>query len=107
MTNSTKRTNQSSIRYSDRTAEIINAFPGNSFNDKLEKLILHCYDELPRVNQELDRVRQMTKDELDSYNQLARSMREMSGLRNVIETIERYGNKASKMIEDMIKECNT
>lgn len=40
------RTNSRSFRYSDRVAEILENFEGDSLNDKFNNLVIYCFDEV-------------------------------------------------------------
>lgn len=42
------RTNSRSFRYSDRVAEILENFEGDSLNDKFNNLVIYCFDEVPK-----------------------------------------------------------
>lgn len=42
------RTNSRSFRYSDRVAEILENFEGDSLNDKFNNLVIYCFNEVPK-----------------------------------------------------------
>lgn len=47
------KNNQKCVRLSDEVLNIVEASPGNGFNEKFEKLVLHAYFSVPEREKQL------------------------------------------------------
>ncbi len=56
------KTHIRSFRYSDKTAEILEAQPGDSLNAKFEGLVRTCFLELGEKQKQLDRINALIKN---------------------------------------------
>lgn len=91
-----KKVNQSSLRYTDTVAKIINDFEGKYFAEKFENLVLHCYTELPKLNKEIE----------DKQNQLAYKQQELENIDNeirkhksILKDLQELENTLKRLIE--------
>lgn len=56
------KNNIRSFRFSDEVAAIIERFEGASFNDKLERIILHCFWERGKIEEDIKTQRRRLAD---------------------------------------------
>ena len=66
------KSNIRSFRYSDEVAGILEAFTGNSLNEKFENIILYCFWERKRIDKEIA----YRRKELDRLHEECREARD-------------------------------
>ena len=98
------KNNHKTIRYSDRFGEIVESYKGNSFNEKLENMVLFCHDEVPRVEKQLKRIKDDIEKEWRSLLEVQQRMRDMKQLRNTLDRLQEYGEIAAKKAEAMAED---
>lgn len=106
------KSNLRSFRYSDEVAGILEAYKGDSFNQKFENLVLHCFWEGKRIDAQIaqkqkdyDNLCQKARDKyaelmsLDSL--LMEKKRLISALDRVASDAEAYESKLEKAVTQM------
>jgi len=91
------------IRLDPRFIEIVEGYEGKSFSDKLHNLVYFCVDEVPKAKKRLSSIQQDIEKETDRYYKAMARMRDFSNLRNIIEDLERLGNRAAQHIEKFVE----
>jgi len=84
------KSNLRSFRYSDRVAEILEGFEGNSLNEKFENLVLYCFDEVPRTQRRLHMLNQEISSKVATLNSFDRQIRELDEMIKNIKSTQFY-----------------
>lgn len=71
------RTNSRSFRYSDRVAEILENFGGDSLNDKFNNLVIYCFNEVPKRQKEIVRLDDEIKLKKEKIRKLSEKTRQI------------------------------
>lgn len=80
-----QKNNIRSIRFSDDLAELIDRQTGDTFTQKFENLITRCVWELPRKEEEIQRIEKQIQIKKEEMEELYKSVRT---LRRTKETID-------------------
>ena len=80
-----KKSNIRSIRISDQMAELIDQQVGSNFTEKWENLVTRCVWELPKKEEELDRLEKRIQDK---QNQLAKADSRYARMLNHLRALE-------------------
>lgn len=88
------KNNIRSIRISDEIAELIDRQAGANFTEKWENLVTRCVWELPKKEEELQRLdeaisrkREQFSDMISEYNKLNSTIREISYRTNILGNV--------------------
>jgi chromosome segregation ATPase len=92
------KNNHSSLRYSDEVAEIINGFEGNSFNEKFENLVFHCYNAIPEIDAEISN-KKTTMKKMDQDKQ--KLFKQISELKGKVVALKQITDTANTIIKDL------
>lgn len=103
------KNNVRSFRFSDRVAEILAQQEGDSLNDKFERLVLRCHDEIPETKKKLRTLEAEIKkkrDDLqrlrDTYNQLLSSHGKLEQLNYQYERIAAVLVDVYQQVDNMV-----
>ncbi len=84
------KNNLRSFRYSDKVAEILEKFKGNTLNEKFENLVLYCFDEVPKREKRLKDIDNEISKKLDMLRNFNRQLEELRGLEQSITSAKHY-----------------
>lgn len=84
------KSNLRSFRYSDRVAEILEKFKGNTLNEKFENLVLYCFDEVSKREKRLNEIDKEISKKLDMLRNFDRQLSELRGLEQSISSAKHY-----------------
>ena len=101
------KNNLRSFRYSDRVAEILEGFAGDSMNAKFENLVLFCFDALEESKKDYEYYKRCADDERREWLGLHKRLDVINGM---IEELQSMKNRLSDMADTIgqIEElCNT
>lgn len=101
------KNNLRSFRYSDRVAEILEGFVGDSMNAKFENLVLFCFDALEDSKKDYEYYKRCADDERREWLGLHKRLDVINGM---IEELQSMKNRLSDMADTIgqIEElCNT
>lgn len=84
------KSNLRSFRYSDRVAEVLEKFKGNTLNEKFENLVLYCFDEVPKRERRLKEIDEEIAKKLDMLRNFDRQLTELRGLEQSITSAKHY-----------------
>lgn len=82
------RTNSRSFRYSDRVAEILENFEGDSLNDKFNNLVIYCFDEVPKRQKEIVRLDDEIKLKKEKIKKLSEKTRQIDDFFYKLEFVQ-------------------
>lgn len=82
------RTNSRSFRYSDRVAEILENFEGDSLNDKFNNLVIYCFDEVPKRQKEIVRLDDEIKVKKEKIRKLSEKTRQIDDFFHKLEFVQ-------------------
>ena len=79
-----------SFRFSGEVATILEAQKGKSLNDKFETLVLYCYYELPKRQEELARIEKQIDERRQKLYDLQRTTERLVELEQHIQRAKQY-----------------
>lgn len=88
-----------SFRLSEEVVSILEKVDGKNINDKMNNLILYCFNYLPELEH---RIQMLKDDQQTEYQKLLDIQRRVSNVRSLIDTlssIERYGQQAERQLK--------
>lgn len=95
-----KKSNIRSFRYSDRVAEILESFDGDTLNAKFENLVFYCYDKIPHVKRSVGFYEKWLKD---LQKEVAVCQNRIEFLNNTITELENIQTKFSMVSQSLDK----
>lgn len=81
------RTNSRSFRYSDRVAEILENFEGDSLNDKFNNLVIYCFNELSKRQQTIALLDDEIKEKKEKLKILSEKTRQIDAFFYKLEEV--------------------
>lgn len=100
------KNNLRSFRYSDRVAEILESFEGDSMNAKFENLVLFCFDGLEDVKRDYENYKYFADSERKEWLNLRRQLSVVDDMIKELESMKKRLEILSGQI-GYIEECNT
>lgn len=90
-----------SIRISDDMAELIDRQVGNNFTEKWENLVTRCVWELPKKEQELERIQQNIDRERQKLRDLKKAQQNLEDLEESLQYAQHYLDKVEHMAKSV------
>lgn len=100
---SSPKSNIRSFRYSDRVADILESFEGNSLNEKFENLVRFCFDAVPKRQEELKKLDEQVKAKRSLYFDVCSQLQDVQQLMDTLKTLQHYGGIAARKAEQIGK----
>jgi cytoplasmic iron level regulating protein YaaA (DUF328/UPF0246 family) len=103
------KNNIRSFRYSDEVKEILEGFKGSSMNEKFENLVLHCFKQVPLVENQLQNLKSDIYEHIKKRNSFQSEMAEIRfmerELANMKFNLEIAARRARTIAGDEGKVC--
>lgn len=99
------KNNLRSFRYSDRVAEILEGFDGDSMNAKFENLVLYCFDGLEDKKKEYERLDNLIVDCRKTWRELGDTLYVVGDMVKELNSIRRRIEELSKELGVVEKAC--
>ena len=97
-----KKGNLRSIRFTDEMIELIEAQEGNSFTDKLEKLVRRCVEDLPRKQQELNAIQTTIENERQRLHRIRSKANEIENAAYQLSaSLQSWNRQATAAVEKL------
>ena len=100
------KNNIRSFRYSDKVAQILENYEGESFNAKFENLVLFCFDnieqrqkELDRINEEIKKNKELLFNLRSRTSDVDRMIRDMETLKDRISVVSEQALSVGKRLK--------
>lgn len=94
------RVNHTTIRYSDKVSEIINSAKGQTFGDRFENICL----EFIETKEQKEKIIKSLDDKIkEREKRLSDIIKQSSKLQRTVDSM----NMVERILQDIIKECNT
>lgn len=100
------KNNLRSFRYSDRVAEILEGFKGDSMNAKFENLVLFCFDGLDDAKKDYEKYKYYADSERKEWLNLHHQLSVVNDMIKELESMKKRLLELSDSI-GIIEECNT
>ena len=102
------KSNIRSFRYSDETAAILEAQPGESLNAKFENLVKTCFQTLPQKQEQLAQIEAKIAERRETLRKLEKATEEINRLEQDLKNarfyfgiVERRAGAIAERVESM------
>lgn len=93
------------VRFQADICNIVESWSdGKNFTEKLHSIIRFSNDEVPRAEKQLAQIKAKIQEENQRYYAAMAKMRKFQSLRNLIEDLERMGERAAKQMYAVIEQ---